>query len=142
MLGHSRPARGPVQPAAGRTDCEWVLDPNPDLVHTKFGWAQAVQNSIFVCLDPKMFRPHPKHLGSGSMWSIAAWPSVLWFWAWFVTGVWVWVWVWVEVRVLVRARVRVHSKCPQKKKKKEKRKKRKQRKQRRQGWSFFKDKPT
>ena len=54
MLGHSRPARGPVQPAAGRTDCEWVLDSNPDLVHTKFGWAQTVQNSIFVCLDPKI----------------------------------------------------------------------------------------
>ena len=40
----------------------------------------------FLCVwTPKMFRPHPKHLGSGSMWSIAAWPSVLWFWAWFVT---------------------------------------------------------
>ena len=63
MLGHSRPARGPVQPAAGRTDCEWVLDPNPDLVHTKFGWAQAVQNSIFVSLDPINVLSTPKTPG-------------------------------------------------------------------------------
>ena len=44
MLDHTRPARGPVQPAVAHTNCEWVLYPNLDLAQTDFFWAQTIQN--------------------------------------------------------------------------------------------------
>ena len=60
MLDHTRPARGPVQPAVAHTNCEWVLYPNLDLAQTDFFWAQTMQNYFFVCVDPKNLIPTPQ----------------------------------------------------------------------------------